>query len=137
MIVWAKKTTNDTRYMALNPDSHTSCVTPQTIIANRTHMPDHHAPNIHATATDISRRSGILLANQSLGTPWSVNFTLEHIASISVMVIAMTIGTYRNHFGYLMLGKEDIALGEQLYVEACANKDLETAQQLVAELAKS
>ena len=34
-----------------------------------------------------------------------------------------------------MLGKEDIALGEQLYVEACANKDLETAQQLVAELA--
>ena len=34
-----------------------------------------------------------------------------------------------------MLDKEDIALGEQLYVEACANKDLETAQQLVAELA--
>ena len=33
------------------------------------------------------------------------------------------------------LDKEDIALGEQLYVEACANKDLETAQQLVAELA--
>ena len=31
--------------------------------------------------------------------------------------------------------KEDIARGEQLYVEACANKDLETAQQLVAELA--
>lgn len=33
------------------------------------------------------------------------------------------------------LDKEDIARGEQLYVEACANKDLETAQQLVAELA--
>lgn len=31
--------------------------------------------------------------------------------------------------------KEDIARGEQLYVEACANKDLETAQRLVAELA--
>lgn len=33
------------------------------------------------------------------------------------------------------LDKEDIARGEQLYVEACANKDLETAQRLVAELA--
>lgn len=31
--------------------------------------------------------------------------------------------------------KEDIALGEQLYVEACANRDIDTAQRLAAEIA--